>query len=122
MDSSPSGIDGAPQPEPDAPWQWFTTDAERRAYGWVAIVVSLVCCALPIRVLLAMLRAWDSGAQSNTPIWVLPLVLACYAAPAVAFLCVGRSLLSGRATLAKFGGAFLAAAVVTGITLFAVFD
>ena len=69
-----------------------------------------------------MIRNWDRLGQSNTPFWVLPLVLVCYTAPAVAMLCVGRSLLSGRAGLAKFGGGFLVAAVVTGITLFAVFD
>ena len=124
MDSSPRGGDVAPHPEPDEPPPWFTTDAERRAFGWAAIVVSLASCALPIRVLLTVFRDWDriQVAQSNTPIWVLPLVLACYAAPAVAFLCVGRSLLSGRARLASIGGALLVGALVTLVTLFAAFD
>ena len=113
--------DVAPRPEPEAP-RWFTTDAERRAFGWVAIIVSLVCCALPVRILLSILRDWDRVGQSNTPLWVLPLVLVCYAAPAVAFLGIGHFLLSGRVSLLKFGGAFFLGAVVTGTTLFAVFD
>ena len=49
-------------------------------------------------------------------------MLVCDAAPAMALLCVGRGLLSGRANIAKFGGAFLLGAVVVGVTLFAVFD
>ena len=122
MDSSPSGMDVARQPEPEAPWRWFVTVAERRAFGWVAIVVSLVCCVLPVWVLVLVLRGWDRAAQSNTPLWVGLLTLACYAAPAVAFLCVGRSLLSGRARFAKIGGALLVGAFVTFVTLFAVFD
>ena len=124
MDSAPSGIDVAPQPEPHEPPRWFTTDAERRTFGWAAIVVSLASCALPIGVLLTVFRDWDriQVAQSNTPIWVIPLLFACYAAPAVAFLCVGRSLLSGRARLARIGGALLVGALVTFVTLFAVFD
>ena len=122
MDSSRSGINVAPQPESDAPPRWFTTDAERRAFGWVAIVVSLVCCAPLVWVSTTMIRNWDRLGQSNTPFWILPLVLVGYAAPAVAMLCVGRGLLSGRVAIAKFGGGFLVAAVVTGITLFAVFD
>ncbi len=69
-----------------------------------------------------MIRNWDRLGQSNTPFWVLPLVLMCYAAPAVAMACVGRRLLSSRAGIAKFGGGFLVAAVVTSITLVAVFD
>jgi len=113
--------DVAPRPEPEAP-RWLTTDVERRVYGWVHIAVSLLCCALPVRVLLSMLRDWNRFGQSDTPLWVLPLVLACYAAPAVAFLGIGHFLLSGRVSLLKFGGAFFLGAVVTGTTLFAVFD
>ncbi len=109
-------------PRAEAPLQWFRSVAERRAFGWVAIVVSLGCCAPLGWVSAAMIRDWDRLGQSNTPLWVLPLVLVCYAAPAVAMVCVGRGLLSGRAGIAKLGGGFLVAAVVTGITLFAVFD
>jgi hypothetical protein len=111
----------APRPGPEAP-RWVTTVAERRAYGWVHIVVSLLCCALPIRVLLFALRDWDSVTQSNTPIWVGLVMLACYAAPALAFLGIGHFLLTGRIRLLKFGGAYSLAAVVIGTTLFAVFD
>ena len=92
------------------------------SYAWVHIVIALVCSALPIRVLLSILRDLDRVAQSNTPIWVLPLVLACYAAPAVVFLGIGHFLLTGRVRLLKFGGAFFLGAVVIGTTLFAVFD
>ena len=112
----------APRLGPVAPWRWWTSVAERRAYGWLAIVVSLVCGVLPVWVSRFVLRDWDRLGQSNTPLRVLPLVLACYAAPAVTLLCVGRSLLSGRARIAKIGGAFLVGAFVTGATLFAVFD
>jgi hypothetical protein len=122
MNSSPSGIAVTPQPEPDAPARWFSTAAERRTFGRVAIVVALVCCVLPVWVLVLVLRGWDRVAQSNTPLWVGLLTLACYAAPAVAFLCVGRSLLSGRARFARIGGAVLVGAFVTFVTLFAVFD
>jgi hypothetical protein len=124
MDSSPRGGNVVSQPEPDEPPRWFTTDAERRAFGRAAILVSLACCALPLLVVLAVFRDWDriQVAQSNTPIWVTPLVFACYAAPAVAFLLVGRSLLSGRARLASIGGALLVGALVTLVTLFAAFD
>ena len=101
--------------------QWFTV-TERRTLGYAAILVSLVCFVPAVQVSAAMVRDWDRLGQSTTPLWVLPLVLVCYAAPGVAMLCVGRALLSGRAGIAKLGGAFLAAAVVTGITLFAVFD
>ena len=48
--------------------------------------------------------------------------MACYAAPALAFLGIGHFLLTGRIRLLKFGGAFFLGAVVTGTTLFAVFD
>ena len=109
-------------PTPESPWQWFTSVAERRAFGWAAIVASLVCCVPFVWASVAIIRTWDRIGQSNTPLWVLPLVLMCYAAPAVAMLCVGRGFLSGRTGIAKFGGGFLVAAVVTGITLFAVFD
>ena len=90
--------------------------------GWVHIVVSLLCCALPIRVLLLFLRDWDRVTQSSTPIWVGLVTTACYAAKALGFLSIGHFLLTGRIKLLKFGGAYCLAAVVTGTTLFAVFD
>ncbi|MEO2198000.1 MAG: hypothetical protein ABGY72_18175 [bacterium] len=111
----------APRPEHEAP-RSVTTAAERRAYGWVHLVVSLLCCALPIWVLLLFVRDWDRVTQSNTPIWVGLVMLACYAAPALAFLGIGHFLLTGRIRLLKFGGAYSLTAVVIGITLFAVFD
>ncbi len=100
----------------------WATVGERRTLGYIAIFVSLLCWVLPVQVSAAIVRDWDRLGQSNTPFWVVPLVLLCYTAPAVAMFCVGRGLLSGRARIAKFGGAFLGVAVVTGITLFAIFD
>ena len=101
--------------------QWATV-AERRTLGYIAILGSLLCCVPLVQVSAAMVRDWDRFGQSNTPLWVLPLLLLCYAAAPVSMLCVGRGLLSGRAGIAKFGGALLVAAVMTGLTLFAVFD
>ena len=101
--------------------QWATV-AERRTLGYIGILGSLLCCVPLVQVSAAVVRDWDRLSQSNTPLWILPLLLLCYAAAPVAMLCVGRGLLSGRAGIAKVGGALLVAAVMTGITLFAVFD
>lgn len=68
------------------------------------------------------LRDWDRVTQPNTPIWVGLVTTACYAATALGFLGIGHFLLAGRIRLLKFGGAYCSAAVVTGTTLFAVFD
>ena len=73
-------------------------------------------------VLIVYHQPWAQIGQSNTPLWALPLVLGCYATLPVAFLCVGRGLLTGRARLVKLGGARLVGAFVMGVTLFAVFD
>lgn len=100
----------------------WATVGERRTLGYMAILVSLLCCVPVVQLSATIIGDWDRLGQSNTPFWVVPLVLLCYTAPSVAMFCVGRGLLSGRARIAKFGGAFLGVAVVTGITLFAVFD
>ncbi|MDE0828978.1 MAG: hypothetical protein OSB03_07235 [Vicinamibacterales bacterium] len=110
-----------PQPGPEAP-RWVTTVAERRDYGWVDIVVALLCCALPIRVLILFLRDWDRVTQPSTPIWVgvgHNGVLRCYGAGISWHF---HFLLAGRIRLLEFGGAYWSAAVVTGTTLFAAFD
>ncbi len=88
----------------------------------MGILVSPVCFVPAVQVSAAMVRDWDRLGQSNTPLWVLPLLLVCYAAPGVAMLCVGRGLLSGRAGIAKLGGAFLGIAVTISVTSFAAFD
>ena len=123
--SSPRGLvanDVAPKPEPVAPWRWWTTVGERRAFGWLAIVVSLVFCVPPVLIFISILSDWDRVVQSNSPLWVLPLVLGCYVALPVAFLCVGRGLLGGRVKLGVGGGLLFIGALMTLLVLFVTYD
>jgi hypothetical protein len=94
----------------ETPWPWKTV-AERRAVGWDAILGALLVLSVPLVVVSReVMRNWERIGQSSTSLWVLPLVLACYAALPAAFLCVGRGLMTGRAGLVRLGGALFVGA------------
>lgn len=111
MSSSPSHIvaeDVAPRPGP-----------VRRAFGWLLILVSPVPVGFPI---VALFQNWDRLGEIGSPFWVLPAVLLGYLGFTVAFLCVGRGLVSGRTKLVINGGALLVGAFMVMLTLFSIFD
>ena len=122
---SPSGIvanDVPSNPEPVAAWRWWTTVGERRAFGWLAIAVSLVFCVPSVLISISIFRDWDRVVLSNSPLWVLPLMLGCYVALPVASLCVGRGLLSDRVKLGVGGGLLFVGALLTLLVLFVTYD
>ena len=107
---SPSGIvanDVASKPGP-----------LRRAFGWLLIAVSPVFC-FPFVVLF---QQWDRLGQANSPLWILPIVMLCYAAFTAAFVCVGSGLVSGRTQLAKNGCLLFVGMLIPFWTLFVIFD
>ena len=109
--NSPSGIvtsDIASKPGP-----------LRRACGWLAIVVSPVPGVAPF---VALFQSWDRLGDSSTPLWVLPLVMLCYAAFSAAVLWVGSGLVSGRAKRVRTGCWSFLGTLLPFLTLFSIFD
>ena len=107
----PSGIvaqTAAPKPGPG-----------RRAFGWLLIILSPVPAIVPF---VALFQTWDQLGQSNTPLWVLPLVMLCYVAFGAAFLWVGRGLVSGQDKFIWNGMFLLFGTVAAFVTLFGIFD
>ncbi len=91
-----------------------------RAFGWLAMGVSLVCCVPPFVIAITIAR--NGIGPSPTPLWATSLVLLCYVAFPVVFLCIGRGLLKGRVKLAAGGGLFLVGTLLMFLTLFNTFD
>ncbi len=109
--SPPDGIhvdDVVPKPDPI-----------RQAFGWLVIAVSPVPFGIPV---VGIIRTWDRIGQANTALWVLPLVMLCYAAYSAALLCGGIGLVSGRDKLVWIGVWLFSGTLLPFLILFAVFD